>query len=91
MIEELQQVFAALASGDLSQTITKNYVGSLEQLKNDVNATINKLTVVMSEIQKAAQAASSGDFSQRLDLSDKQGFFKTLSERLNRILDTFGQ
>ncbi len=91
MIEELQQVFAAIASGDLSQTITKNYVGSLEQLKNDVNATINKLTVVMSEIQKAAQAASSGDFSQRLDLSDKQGFFKTLSERLNRILDTFGQ
>ncbi len=91
MIEELQQVFAAIASGDLSQTITKNYVGSLEQLKNDVNATIAKLTSVTNAIGQTAEAASSGDFSQRLDLSDKQGFFKTLSERLNRILDTFGQ
>ncbi|RKZ79889.1 MAG: chemotaxis protein [Candidatus Parabeggiatoa sp. nov. 1] len=88
MIEELRQVFAAIANGDLSQTITKDYAGSLEQLKNDVNATINKLTGVMSDIQDAAQAASEGDFTHGINLTDKEGFFATLSEFLNNILES---
>jgi methyl-accepting chemotaxis protein len=88
MIAELRHVFAAIAMGDLSQTITKDYAGSLEQLKNDVNATINKLTLVMSEIQTATHAASQGDFSQRINLMDKHGFFATLSELLNHILES---
>ncbi|HDN28014.1 MAG TPA: PAS domain-containing protein [Thioploca sp.] len=88
MIAELRHVFAAIAMGDLSQTITKDYAGSLEQLKNDINTTIKKLTLVMSEIQTATQAASQGDFSQRINLSDKQGFFATLSELLNHILES---
>jgi methyl-accepting chemotaxis protein len=91
MIEELQQVFAALARGDLSKTITKNYAGSLEQLKNDVNATINKLTIMMDGIQNAALAASQGDFSQCINLIDQEGFFATLSEQLNQMLESFGQ
>jgi len=87
MVEELQQVFAALANGELNQTITQNYAGSLEQLKTDVNATVNKLSVVMDGIQKAAESASQGNFSQCINLADKQGFFAMLSEQLNQILD----
>jgi len=86
MIEELIHVFAALARGDLTQTITKDYVGSLQQLKEDVNATIAKLTNVMNTIQAVAEAASKGDFTGRIDLHDKTGFFHTLSEILNHIL-----
>jgi len=85
MIEELMQVFAALNQGDLTQTITKDYVGSLQQLKNDVNATIAKLTYVMNTIQAVAEAASKGDFTGRIDLQDKTGFFYTLSDKLNHI------
>jgi methyl-accepting chemotaxis protein len=86
MIEELQQIFAAISNGDLNQTITKNYAGALEQLKNDVNATINKLTQVMSEIQTSAQMASQGDFTQPINLKNKDGFFATVSHLLNQIL-----
>lgn len=90
MIEELRRVFAAIARGDLSQTVTKEYAGSLEQLKNDVNATIAKLTRVMNAIQQTAEAASQGDFSRRIELEDEdqEGFFKILSQLLNQILDS---
>lgn len=86
MISELMHVFSAIARGDLSQTITKDYSGSLAQLKDDVNATISKLTAVITAIQAVADAASQGDFSQRIELSDNIGFFKTLSDSLNHML-----
>ncbi len=91
MTEELRQVFAAIAKGDLTKTMTKHYTGSLEYLKNDVNATINKLTGMLDSIQKTAKAASQGDFNQTIDLTDKQGFFATLSQQLNQMLEDFGQ
>jgi len=78
--------FSAIAQGDLSQTITRDYTGSLEQLKLEVNATINKLTQMMTEIQITAQAAAQGDFTQPIHLKDKTGFFASLSQLLNQIL-----
>ncbi|EDN70651.1 histidine kinase [Beggiatoa sp. PS] len=86
MIEELMRVFAAMSHGDLTQTLTQNYTGALEQLKNDVNATMAKFIRIMNAIKQAAEAASQGDFSQHLNLTDKEGFFATLSELLNQIL-----
>jgi methyl-accepting chemotaxis protein len=87
MIEELMQVFAAIAQGDLTQTIHREYHGALKHLKENVNTTIAVLLQVTQAIQKTAEAASQGDFSQRVDLTDKQGAFKTLSQKLNQILD----
>jgi len=86
IIEELRRVFAALANGDLTQTITNDYAGSLALLKNDVHATINTLTLVISEIQKTAEAASKGDFTQSINLTEQSGFLAILSERLNQML-----
>jgi methyl-accepting chemotaxis protein len=87
IVEELMGVFSAIARGDLTKSMTNNYVGSLEQLKEDVNATVYTLTQVMNEIKQTADAASEGNFNQRIELSDKHGFFRTLSETLNQILD----
>ncbi|NJO15957.1 MAG: PAS domain S-box protein [Thioploca sp.] len=56
IIEELTQVIGALAQGDLTQTIKRNYAGALEQLKNDINTTIAQLTNVVNLIQPAATA-----------------------------------
>ena len=86
MLEELMRVFAAMSHGDLTQILTQNYTGSLAQLKTDVNATMNKLMQVMNVIKQAAEAASLGDFSQTINLTDKEGFFASLSELLNQIL-----
>ncbi len=45
---------AAMARGDLTSSITSNYSGSFGQLKDDVNATIGKLTEVVQEISNSA-------------------------------------
>lgn len=58
MIEELKNVFAALAYGDLSQTISQNYTGALELLKNDVNTTIATLTHVISTVKQSAEVVN---------------------------------
>ena len=43
---------------------------------------------VENEIAQVVAAASKGDFSQRMDLSDKQGFAKLLGTSINELLDT---
>jgi len=58
MIEELKRVFAAMAHGDLTQTMTLNYAGSLEQLKTEINSTVNQLTVVMNAIKETADTVN---------------------------------
>jgi methyl-accepting chemotaxis protein len=60
MIEEIMRVVAAMAMGDLTQTVDREYAGSLDRLKQDVNATVKKLTEVMQSIQKTAQLVSQG-------------------------------
>lgn len=60
MIEEIMRVVGSMAKGDLTQTIEKEYAGSLDRLKQDVNATVNKLTEVMQNIQKTAGTVSHG-------------------------------
>jgi len=87
MIDELMHVFAAISKGDLSQTVTSDYSGSLEKLKNDVNATVATLTNMMHAIQQTTNAAMQGDFTQRIDLTNKLGFFRALSESLNQTLE----
>jgi len=87
MIDELRRVFESLARGDLSQTVTNSYTGSLELLKNDVNIMVKKLTLVVHEIQQATGAASQGDFSKYISLVDKEGFFATLSKLINQTLE----
>jgi methyl-accepting chemotaxis protein len=58
MIEEIMRVFAAMSRGDLTQTIENNYRGALEQLKNDVNGTVKKLTEILTVIKKTADAVN---------------------------------
>jgi len=88
MAEEVMRVFAAVAVGDLSQTMKQNYEGTLAQLKVDVNASITKLSEIMHEIREAINAAGQGVFDKRIDLANKVGFFRDVSENLNRSLDT---
>ena len=82
------RVADALAHGDLSQKVTKDYAGAYNQVKVSVNTTADSLTKIVAEIQGIVEAANKGDFSIKLDLSGKQGYTKTLSELLNQLSDT---
>ncbi len=89
VIDDTVRVFSALSRGDLSQQIESEYKGSFDQLKQDANATIEKIKqVIEGDIQSLVNAARAGDLSQRIDLSDKRGFFSSLSSGINELVDT---
>ena len=89
IIQDTGQVFAALSRGDLDHKIENDYHGSFDRLKQDANATIDKLKqVIQHDIQHLVDAAANGDLSQRIDLSDKQGFFQDMSAGINQLLDS---
>ncbi len=87
-LNDVTRVATALANGDLSQKITKDYPGVFGQTKNGVNSTVDSLTKVVAEIQAIVEAAAvHGDFSIKMDMNGKQGYTKTLSELLNQLSD----
>ena len=60
VVDDTIRVMSAIARGDLSQTITSEYQGSFNQLKLDANATVEKLTEVVGDIQGVAGSVRSG-------------------------------
>ncbi len=66
IINDLNTVFASLAKGDLTNSIDREYTGALNQLKTDMNVTVDKLTTAMLDIKQAAEAVSmaSNDIAQ---------------------------
>ncbi|EDN68153.1 methyl-accepting chemotaxis protein [Beggiatoa sp. PS] len=57
-VEDIMHILAALAEGDLTQKIDNHYVGAFEQLKNDINTTIQKLTDIITTILHTADAVN---------------------------------
>ena len=89
IINDTQRVFSSLSQGNLDQKISGNYRGSYNQLKQDANATVDKLKLIIEDdIQAMVKAALNGDLNNRIDLSDKDGFFRELGESINSLLDS---
>ena len=87
-LKDVTRVANALAVGDLSQTITRDYPGLFGETKNGVNGTVKALTAVVDEIRNIVDAANRGDFSIKLDLAGKQGFARDIAQLLNQLSDT---
>ncbi|NRB37622.1 MAG: hypothetical protein HRU20_04035 [Pseudomonadales bacterium] len=71
-MQELIETLSAMAAGDLTKTINKNYEGIFNDLKRDTNATINNLVEVMAGIQQGSASVkqAADEISQgNLDLS----------------------
>lgn len=54
------KMLESLAKGDLSHRIEQDYQGSFGKLKQDANATADKLTQIIQQISKAADEVTSG-------------------------------
>jgi methyl-accepting chemotaxis protein len=87
-LNDVMRVSKALADGDLSQKIEKNYPGVFGQTGSAVNATVVALTRIVADIEGMVQGANRGDFSTRVDLTGKQGFPRDLSVLLNQLSET---
>jgi methyl-accepting chemotaxis protein len=82
------RVAEALAKGDLSQKVTREYRGTFNVVKQSVNGTADSLTLIVGEIRDIVEAANRGDFNSKMNLDGKAGFAKDLSELLNQLSDT---
>lgn len=86
-LNDVMRVTSALAAGDLSQKITKDYPGVFGETKNGVNNTVDSLTKIVSEIQGIVDAAANNKngFNLKMDIHDKQGFNRSLAESFNQL------
>jgi methyl-accepting chemotaxis protein len=53
-VQDIERMLHALAEGDLTQRIERDYQGLLGQLRNDANATADKLAGIVTNIGEAA-------------------------------------
>lgn len=60
VIQDTVNMLDALAHGNLTRRIDKDYMGMFDKLKRDANATVEKLTEVISQIDKSATTVASG-------------------------------
>jgi methyl-accepting chemotaxis protein len=75
-MDDMAQVLSAIAAGDLTRSIGREYRGSFGKMKDDINATVRKLTEVLGNIKSAATeihtaageiASGNTDLSQRTE------------------------
>ncbi|PID61468.1 MAG: hypothetical protein CSB44_06630 [Gammaproteobacteria bacterium] len=60
VITETVEVVSAMSKGDLTHTVDNHFEGSFGRLKDDVNATIGKLTEVVGGISESAHLVLNG-------------------------------
>ena len=60
VIQDTVNIFDALAHGNLTRRIDTEYQGMFDKLKRDANATVDKLTEVIGQIDRSATTVSSG-------------------------------
>jgi methyl-accepting chemotaxis protein len=73
-LNEVVRVLGALANGDLTQKITNDYKGTFGQLKDDSNATVERLAEIVTQIKEATESinvASKEIASGNTDLSSR--------------------
>lgn len=55
-LTDIGKMLEAMAKGDLTQTITREYKGMFEKLKTDANATVQQLTEIIRQIKESADS-----------------------------------
>jgi methyl-accepting chemotaxis protein len=60
VVNDTARVLDALAHGRLTETITADYQGSFGKLKQDSNATVAKLTEIITNIRESASTVATG-------------------------------
>ena len=82
IFDDVGRVFGALAAGDLSERITRDYAGVFAQVKTDANATSEQLSTIIEDVGRVFSGLANGDLSQRIE-RDAQGVFEQVKNDAN--------
>jgi len=83
---DVGRVFGALASGDLSQRVTRDYAGTFGQVKADANATSETLAGIIEDVGRMFSGMADGDLTQRIT-RDAEGIFDQVKQDANASSD----
>jgi len=104
-IDDVVRVLRSMAQGDLTQKIEADYNGVFDQLKNDVNTTIERLTDVIGkvhsntdrsadsaqEVSSTAQEIGQGSSEQAASLEQISSSMEQMSANIRQSADNAGQ
>jgi len=79
---DVGRVFGALAEGDLSQRITREYAGTFGQVRSDANTTSEALAGIIEDVGRVFSALANGDLTQRIT-RDARGTFDQVKQDAN--------
>jgi methyl-accepting chemotaxis protein len=93
VFDDVGRVLGALARGDLSQRIDRDYQGSFGEVRRNANITGQTLANLIDDVARVLGGLANGDLSQRIT-RDAEGVFDRLkndanesSEKLTEIID----
>ena len=90
IFDDVGRVFGALAEGDLTQRITRDYSGTFGKVKNDANETSDKLVGIIEDVGRVFSGLASGDLSQRVT-REAQGTFDQVKQDANASCDKLAE
>lgn len=86
-VADANSTVGALAQGDFSKRIERQYVGDLDSLKNGINASADNVTKVMRELGRVMQALKAGQFNVKVDAS-AEGEYRTMLTNTSEAMTT---
>jgi methyl-accepting chemotaxis protein len=76
-----------IAKGNIPNKITDTYNGDFNEIKNNLNACIDAVNLLVADAAMLAQAAIQGKLATRADASKHDGDFGKIVEGVNKTLD----
>ncbi|WMW25556.1 methyl-accepting chemotaxis protein [Methanolobus sediminis] len=80
-----------LSNGDIPPKITKEFKGSYNDFKNNLNICVDAINALIEDSDMLAQAGSAGNVDIRADATRHGGEFRTIIENLNNTLDSIAK
>ena len=91
-INDLGQILEAMSVGQWNLSVSKQYHGAFATLMKSAKDTVDRLrSVIDGDVIPLVDRARQGELKNRIPLTDKDGFFETLSQGINDLLNIFEQ
>jgi methyl-accepting chemotaxis protein len=85
-IGNIAEILTAVAKGDLTRKITVEAQGELDELKNTVNGTIDRLNLFASEVTRVTrEIGSEGKLNTQANVENAAGTWQELIDNVNRM------